>query len=1069
MISRHNFRRNNKGIGTVFGMVFFILIVMIVIASLIVILNQNTGLQQTTTQANQLDLNRYTELQTVSILNPAEAPGTNTVYVECNIADNGPLSAQLDRIWIKDTTTNQTVNAPLSPALVLNSGSTTPYFNAIGFQKVNSSSTDLFNFWFITARGNAISATPSPNQLNKGSNGIVSNSTAGSPPGSTTMQLSLTTKSPNNLIYLAVIFDDDGTVTPTSTPNLTWTERGESATTSTQGGDSFLETWYAIMPTSGTISISFTQTNGEGDYYWAAMAFAVSGVKLSSPFDGNCKMTIGNTNNAGHYSGTQPSLSISTTNAHDLVIGALAIDWRTPSITPGTGFTQVLGAQNSGGATQTTETTAPRSIWIESMITNTTATNMSVNATFTQLDPWAFAADAVQLITPSTNTLTLSPNSGPVGQTFTVSGSGFAANSPLLATFAGSIVPFSFTTTASGNIPAGATITVPAGSTSGNKQVEIVDSKFNYANSTFTVTTASITVSPANGAAGTSVTVTGSYFVSSSTITLNYNGNPLATTPSIVTTNAAGGFSATFVAAGAAGVQTVSATDGVNSANTVFTITPSITITPASSPKGSQVAISGSGFAANSAVTLTFAGQPLLTSPGTIGTDVTGSFFGATFIVPTAYTGVQTVVATDTNSNSGSFSFTVSAATISLSPSSGTVGTTVTIAGGNFVASSSITIDFDGAAIATTQANSLGQIPSGVTYQIPVTTAGAHSFTAFDTSLNSGFATFTVIPSITITSPTSASGVVGSSVTISGLGFAANSGLTATLGGTSVILSGTTSTTAQGSFAAATFIVPSSTAGSNTIIFSDSAIPTQNTASTTFTLLPSISIAPNNGNVGATITLSGSGFAANSQITVKYGTNTVTTIPPTVTTSASGAIPSGVTFTVPASTAGVNTVTATDQSSNTGSAQFTVIQAITLSPTSGNVGSTVTVSGTGFATSSIVTVSYNGVAQTYPTSNNVGSFAAVFAVPSSVHGVYTVQASDSSGNTAFASFTVTSGITLSPTSGVVGTTVTVSGSSFAASSTITIKFAGVTQITIPGTVTTSSSGSFSGVTFTVPA
>ena len=76
---------------------------MIVIASLIVILNQNTGLQQTTTQANQQDLNRYTELQTVSILNPAEAPGTNTVYVECNIADNGPLSAQLDRIWVKDT------------------------------------------------------------------------------------------------------------------------------------------------------------------------------------------------------------------------------------------------------------------------------------------------------------------------------------------------------------------------------------------------------------------------------------------------------------------------------------------------------------------------------------------------------------------------------------------------------------------------------------------------------------------------------------------------------------------------------------------------------------------------------------------------------------------------------------------------------------------------------------------------------------------------------------------------------------------------------------------------------
>ena len=50
--------RNNKGIGTVFGMVFFLLIVMIVFASFIIILNQNTGLQQTVMQTNQLDQNK---------------------------------------------------------------------------------------------------------------------------------------------------------------------------------------------------------------------------------------------------------------------------------------------------------------------------------------------------------------------------------------------------------------------------------------------------------------------------------------------------------------------------------------------------------------------------------------------------------------------------------------------------------------------------------------------------------------------------------------------------------------------------------------------------------------------------------------------------------------------------------------------------------------------------------------------------------------------------------------------------------------------------------------------------
>ncbi len=73
MILRHNFQRNKKGIGTVFGMVFFLLIVMVVFASFVIILSQNTGLEQTTIQAKQLDLDRYTELQTVSIANPETA------------------------------------------------------------------------------------------------------------------------------------------------------------------------------------------------------------------------------------------------------------------------------------------------------------------------------------------------------------------------------------------------------------------------------------------------------------------------------------------------------------------------------------------------------------------------------------------------------------------------------------------------------------------------------------------------------------------------------------------------------------------------------------------------------------------------------------------------------------------------------------------------------------------------------------------------------------------------------------------------------------------------------------
>ncbi|MDE1830494.1 MAG: hypothetical protein KGI25_09245, partial [Thaumarchaeota archaeon] len=110
-------------------------------------------------------------------------------------------------------------------------------------------------------------------------------------------------------------------------------------------------------------------------------------------------------------------------------------------------------------------------------------------------------------------------------------------------------------------------------------------------------------------------------------------------------------------------------------------------------------------------------------------------------------------------------------------------------------------------------------------------------------------------------------------------------------------------------------------------------------------------------------------------------------------------------FTVPTST-GVNTVTATD-STNSPTAPFTVITqaGITLSPTSGPVGTSITVTGTGFLPSHTITINYpgnNGIATT--TSSPTGSFTAIFTVPTST-GVNTVTATDST-NSPTAPFTV---------------------------------------------------------------
>ncbi len=457
----YKLRRNNKGIGTVFAMVFFLLIVMVVFASFMIILNQNTGLEQTTAKAKQLDLDRYTELETVSVVNPQTAVLNNVVYISCNLMDNGTLPSQFIRLWIKDITQNTTGNALMSPAITLQPGRSTYYFGSTFV--ANAGLLDQFSFWFTSARGNTISAYPDINQLNP----IISNGTF---PGVTAMnstyqtnqynplQLSLNTTKANQLIYVVVSFDDGNTLfTPTSTPSLTWYARGtslptdgsQSYPTSGHSGDSILKTFYAIKPSAGPITINVQSTADElSDYYCSALAFAISDVNTASPFDGSAQTSIGRS--------VMPQDTINTRYSNDLVIGALGIDDLNPSITPGAGFGEIMPVQSSFGASGEANS-MPRSVWSEWDIAGDPRNNLPVNCTFSFTEDWAIIVDAVRLVVvPPAAPMSLSPSSGPVGQSVAVTGQGFAPNSQLIATFNGLQVPFSFTTDGSGNIPAGA-------------------------------------------------------------------------------------------------------------------------------------------------------------------------------------------------------------------------------------------------------------------------------------------------------------------------------------------------------------------------------------------------------------------------------------------------------------------------------------------------------------------------------------------------------------------------------------------------------------------------------------
>src|SRR2546422_2023815 len=142
-----------------------------------------------------------------------------------------------------------------------------------------------------------------------------------------------------------------------------------------------------------------------------------------------------------------------------------------------------------------------------------------------------------------------------------------------------------------------------------------------------------------------------------------------------------------------------------------------------------------------------------------------------------------------------------------------------------------------------------------------------------------------------------------------------------------------------------------------------------------------------------------------------------------------------------------------------------LLSIISLDPTSGNEGNTVTITVSLFLPGSVVTISYDGTAvATTPatiTTDLSGGFSATFTVPASTAGSHTVSAKDAASNSASAQFTVTTpSVSLNPTSGPTGTSVTVTGSNFVANSGIIVKLDGTNLSTTPATITTTSTGGF---------
>jgi IPT/TIG domain-containing protein len=287
---------------------------------------------------------------------------------------------------------------------------------------------------------------------------------------------------------------------------------------------------------------------------------------------------------------------------------------------------------------------------------------------------------------------------------------------------------------------------------------------------------------------------------------------------------------------------------------------PSIaSLTPTSGPSGTVVTITGTNFGATQ-------GSSTVAFNGTTATATSWSVTSIVVpVTPGATTGNVVVNVGGLASNGMSFTVTVPPNITSLSPTSGPVGTAVTITGSTFGATQGAsTIKFNG-----TTATPTSWSPASIAVPVPAgATTGNVAVTVGGLVSNGVSFTVTVPPNITSLSPTS--GPVGAAVTITGSTFGA------TQGTSTIKFNGSTATPT--SWSAASIVVPAPAAATtgNVVITVGGLV--SNGVSFTVLVPPNItSLSPTIGPVGTAVTITGSSFGASQGTsTIKFNGTTAT-------------------------------------------------------------------------------------------------------------------------------------------------------------------------------------------------
>lgn len=421
--------------------------------------------------------------------------------------------------------------------------------------------------------------------------------------------------------------------------------------------------------------------------------------------------------------------------------------------------------------------------------------------------------------------ITLSPTEGGADTQIIVRGTGFSQNADI---YFGNAFIIRAQATSGTFMEA---ITIPAGTAPGSYVIKAEDAvrpTTINASASFEVKVyldPSIELDPQGETVGSVIDITGNEFENSKSITLTINDQPV-TPDSPITSTSTGTFSGSFtIPELPAGTYTLKASSSANVFKTAtFTVTHEAALSASSGKAGDAVTVSGTGFKANTALTVTFAGTQVTLDGVSPKTGAKGSF-SYVFNVPVIAEGTHNVVITvGTTSVTKTFTTDMD---MTIAPATGKVGTEVAITASGFAPSSSAIIYFGDNVLGTKNTDAEGNLT--YTFTVPAVSQGTYPVKV-EVSGISATKDFALSAEVNIAP---ASGNVGDEVSITGTGFGASKTLTITWG-TDNIGGSSLSTTAEGTFNIA-FDVPAVKGGSYNISVSDGTI----TKTQTFTVAES--------------------------------------------------------------------------------------------------------------------------------------------------------------------------------------------------------------------------------------